>query len=130
MEMQALFRKVDNHMLRVADLETAILFYRDRLGHPLIWRDNEAAGLALRDVDTELVLHRHIGPETDLLVDDADAAFKAFLDAGGEPVQPPFDIAIGRCARVRDPFGNVLVILDQSKGKLTTDANKWVTGVK
>jgi len=125
----ALFRKIDNHMLRVDDLDAAIAFYRDRLGHQLIWRDDDAAGLALRETDAELVLHRRIGPETDILVDDADKAYRAFLDAGGESVEPPFDIAIGRCARVRDPFGNVIVMLDQSKGKLSTDAEGRVTGV-
>ena len=106
----ALFRKFDNHMLRVADLDAAIDFYSNKLGHQLIWRDDDAAGLALPETDAELVLHRHIGPETDILVDDADKAFRAFLEAGGESVEPPFDIAIGRCARVRDPFGNVLVM--------------------
>jgi lactoylglutathione lyase len=40
----------------------------------------------------------------------------SFFGAGGEPVVAPFDIAIGRCARVRDPFGNELTLLDQSKG--------------
>ncbi len=127
---QPLFRKIDNHMLRVADLDAAIAFYRDKLGHTLIWRDGEAAGLALPETDAELVLHRHIGPETDILVRDADRAYQAFLDAGGQSVEPPFDIAIGRCARVRDPFGNVIVMLDQSKGKLATDAQGRVTGVK
>ncbi len=125
----ALFRKIDNHLLRVDDLDAAIAFYRDRLGHRLIWRNDEAAGLAFPETDAELVLHRLIGPETDILVRDADLAFKAFLEAGGESVEPPFDIAIGRCACVRDPFGNVLVMLDQSKGKLTTDSQGWVTGV-
>ena len=56
------------------------------------------------------------------MVDDIEAAFATFLSAGGEAIQHPFDIGIGRCARLRDPFGNPLVILDQSKGKLTTDA--------
>jgi predicted enzyme related to lactoylglutathione lyase len=126
---QTLFRKIDNHMLRVDDLDAAIAFYRDKLGHRLIWRDGDAAGLALRETDAELVLHRHIGPETDIIVDDADKAFRTFLDAGGESVDPPFDIAIGRCTRVRDPFGNVIVMLDQSKGKLATDTQGRVTGV-
>jgi hypothetical protein len=71
----------------------------------------------------------HIGPETDVLVDNVDEAFALFLKAGGEPVERPFDIAIGRCARVRDPFGNELVMLDQSKGRLVTDAEGRVTGV-
>jgi hypothetical protein len=69
-----------------------------------------------------------LGPETDVLVDDVDSAFKFFLSAGGEAVEAPFDIAIGRCARVRDPFGNELVILDPSKGNLLTDAEGRVTG--
>jgi predicted enzyme related to lactoylglutathione lyase len=116
-------------MLRVDDLDAAIAFYRDRLGHQLIWRDDDAAGLALPETDAELVLHRHIGPETDILVDDADKAYRTFLDAGGQSVESPFDIAIGRCARVRDPFGNVIVMLDQSKGMLATDVVGRVTGV-
>ena len=127
--IEALFRKLDNHLLRVDDLDAAIAFYRDKLGHRLIWRNDEAAGLALPETDAELVLHRRIGPETDIVVDDVDLAFKTFLAAGGQSVEPPFDIAIGRCARVRDPFGNVLVMLDQSKGKLTTDSQGRVTGV-
>jgi predicted enzyme related to lactoylglutathione lyase len=125
-----LFRKLDNHLLRVSDLDAAIAFYADRLGHALVWRDDEAAGFALPETDAELVVHLHIGPETDILVDDVDEAFKEFLAAGGETVQPPFEIAVGRCARVRDPFGNIVVILDQSKGTLVTDAKRRVTGVK
>lgn len=128
--IEPLFRKLDNHLLRVDDLDAAIAFYRDRLGHRLIWRNHEAAGLALPETDAELVLNCRIGPETDILVENVDLAFKTFLAAGGESVEPPFDIAIGRCARVRDPFGNVLVILDQSKGKLTTDSLGQVTGVE
>jgi len=127
---QALFRKVDNHLLRVADLDSAISFYGDKLGHRLLWRSDEAAGFALPDTDAELVVHLHIGPETDILVGSVDEAFAAILLAGGVAVQPPFDIAIGRCARIRDPFGNELVILDQSKGRLVTDSDGRVTGVE
>jgi predicted enzyme related to lactoylglutathione lyase len=125
-----LFRKLDNYLLHVGDLDAAISFYADRLGLTLIWRDQETAGFALPETDAELVVHLRIGPETDILVEDVDGAFTAFLAAGGEAVQPPFDIPIGRCARVRDPFGNVLVILDQSKGKLTTDADRRVIGIE
>ena len=73
---QPLIRKIDNCMLRVADLDAAISFYRDGLGHKLIWRDDEAAGFALPETDAELVVHRHIGPETDLLVDNVESAFE------------------------------------------------------
>ncbi|HTV71211.1 MAG TPA: VOC family protein [Rhizobiaceae bacterium] len=128
--MSPLFRKLDNHMLRVNDLDAAISFYRDKLGHGLIWRNKDAAGFALPETDAELVVHLRIGPETDILVHDVDSAFATFLSAGGETVEEPFDIPIGRCARVRDPFGNVLVILDQSKGSLATSADGQVVGVK
>ena len=125
-----LFRKLDNHLLRVVDLEAAISFYRDKLGHRLLWRSDEAAGFALPETDAELVVHLKIGPETDILVADVDEAFARFLSAGGEGVERPFDIAIGRCARVRDPFANELVLLDQSKGRLATDAEGRVIGVE
>jgi lactoylglutathione lyase len=125
-----LFRKLDNLLLRVADLNGAISFYRDRLGHRVLWRSEEAVGFALPDTDAELVVHLNIGPETDVLVDDVDEAFAAFLSAGGEALRRPFDIAIGRCACVRDPFGNELVLLDQSKGALVTDHEGRLIGVK
>jgi catechol 2,3-dioxygenase-like lactoylglutathione lyase family enzyme len=125
-----LFRKLDNLLLHVSDLDAAISFYRDELGHALLWRDRNAAGFALPETDAELVLHLEIGPETDILVDDAADAVARFVAAGGEIVEAPFDIAIGRCARVRDPFGNVLVILDQSKGKLATAPDGSVIGIE
>ena len=90
----------------------------------------EAAGFALPETDAELVVHLRMGPETDILVADVNKALALFLSAGGARVQGPFDIAIGRCARVRDPFGNELVLLDQSKGRLATDAHGRVIGVE
>jgi hypothetical protein len=44
---QPLFRKIDNHLLRVADLDAAISFYADKLGHRLLWRSDQAAGFTL-----------------------------------------------------------------------------------
>jgi hypothetical protein len=40
----------------------------------------------------------------------------------------PFDLRIGRCAVVQDPWGNQLTILDMSKGALVTDADGKVIG--
>jgi lactoylglutathione lyase len=48
-----LFRKLDNLLLRVADLDAAIAFYRDRLGHPVLWRSDEAVGFGLPETDAE-----------------------------------------------------------------------------
>ena len=44
-------------------------------------------------------------------------------------VTGPFDIPVGRAAVVADPFGNVLVLLDLSKGRYVTDSAGNVTGV-
>ena len=92
------------------------MFYRDGLGHELIWRDDSAAGLRLPDSDAELVLHTDERPmETDLLVASVPAAIGRFVEAGGKVVAGPFDIRIGLCAMIEDPWQNRLVILDSSK---------------
>lgn len=49
-----LFRKVDCISLPVDDLEEALQFYQQALGHELIWRDDTAAGLRLPDSTAEL----------------------------------------------------------------------------
>ena len=41
----------------------------------------------------------------------------------------PFDIPVGRAVVVADAFGNVLLLLDLSKGRYTTDETGSVTGV-
>jgi predicted enzyme related to lactoylglutathione lyase len=120
--MPPLFRKVDCVRMPVTDLEAALVFYRDRLGHELIWRTATAAGLRMPESGAEIVVHTEGGwTETDLLVDSVDDAVALIVDAGGSVAQPPFDIAVGRCAVVRDPFNNMLVVLDMSKGPLRTD---------
>lgn len=54
MKQAPLIRKVDCVRLYVPDLEAGLVFYRDRLGHDLIWRTATAAGLSLPA--TELVI--------------------------------------------------------------------------
>lgn len=126
---EPLFREIDCLRLPVRDLEEGLAFYRDRLGHELIWRTETSAGLRLPGDDAELVLHREgTPPETDLVVDSVNAAVVTFVEAGGTIVREPFDIQIGRCAVVADPWGNVLVLLDQSKGRLVTDEEGNVVG--
>ena len=118
-----LFRSVDCLSLPVPDLEAALEFYRDKLGHSLIWRTETAAGLRLSDSEAELVLRADDRPpETDLKVESAADAADRFVRAGGSVVAGPFEIKIGRCVVVADPWGNRLVLLDPSKGRLRTDA--------
>jgi catechol 2,3-dioxygenase-like lactoylglutathione lyase family enzyme len=71
----ALIRKVDCVRLFVPHLEAGLAFYRDRLGHELIWRTETAVGLRLPETDAELVLQTEDQrQEVDLLVDSADEA--------------------------------------------------------
>jgi predicted enzyme related to lactoylglutathione lyase len=61
-------------------------------------------------------------------VDSADAAAIRFKEVGGKVIVPPFDIQIGRCVVVEDPWGNELVLLDSKKGLLVTDTEGNVVG--
>jgi predicted enzyme related to lactoylglutathione lyase len=124
-----LLRKVDCLRIPVPDLEEGLAFYRDRLGHDLIWRTETAAGLRMPDTDAEIVIQtERAALEVNLLVASADRAVTAIVEAGGRVVVPPFDIRIGRCAVVQDPWGNDLILLDMSKGPLVTDAHGNVLG--
>ncbi len=124
-----LLRKVDCVRLYVPDLEAGLAFYRDKLGHELIWRTATAAGLRLPETDAELVIQtEEPRQEVDYLVDSAEAAAEMMERAGGKVIVPPFDIQIGRCVVVEDPWGNPLILLDTSKGLLTTDSEGNVTG--
>ena len=128
---EPLMRKVDCIRLYVPDLEAGLSYYRDRLGHELIWRTENQVGLRMPDSDAEIVLHTDPQePEIDMRVDSADAAAGRVAEAGGRIVVPPFDIQIGRCVVVQDPWGNQLVLLDTSKGLLVTDEDGNVVGTR
>ncbi len=119
-----MFRKIDCVRLQVPDIESALAFYRDRLGLKLVWRrGSKEAGLSLLETNTEIVLvsEKIEGIEVDMLVESADAAAAEFVKLGGRIVFEPFDIPIGRCAVVEDPWKNRFVILDNRKGPLVTD---------
>ena len=124
-----LIQKIDCVRLPVSDLEGGIAFYRDRLGHDLIWRTDTAAGLRMPDDDAEIVLQtERPQPEVNYLVNSSDKAAENFVQAGGRLIVPPFDIQIGRCAVVVDPWGNTMILLDMSKGRLVTDQQGRVVG--
>jgi len=129
MKPEPLMQKLDCVRFSVPDLESGLAFYRDRLGHTLIWRTEEAAGLRMPDTYAEIVLHTQPQkPEIDFKVQSADAAAARIAEAGGKVVVPPFDIQIGRCTVVQDPWGNEFVLLDASKGLLITDEEGNVIG--
>jgi hypothetical protein len=87
------------------------------------------AGLGLPGSDTEIVLATGQEYEPNWLVSPAEEAAEVIVAAGGRVVAGPEDIAVGRLVAAEDPFGNVLVLLDLSKGHYVTDDTRRVTGV-
>ena len=82
-----LFRKIDCVRIRVPDISAGLAFYRDRLGHQVVWRLDNAVGLRMPEADTEIVLHTDERAfEVDFLVASADVAAREIADAGGRVV--------------------------------------------
>jgi lactoylglutathione lyase len=130
MDMKPIFKGIDCISLKVDDLEDAMTFYTEKLGHRLLWKTQTSAGLGFPNSTSELVLHtEERPPETDLLVESVPDAIKRFTQAGGKLVFGPIDIPVGLFAIVSDPWDNPLNILDLSKGLYKVDKNKNVIGV-
>ncbi|WP_430885924.1 VOC family protein [Fusibacter sp. JL216-2] len=126
---QSLFTKMDCFRLYVEDLEAGLKYYRDGLGLKLIWRTDTAIGLGMDNDVTEIVINNERqGQEVDLKVDSVYEAVKTIVQAGGRVIVEPFDIRIGKCAVVEDPWKNQYVILDSSKGTFVTDGDGNVIG--
>ena len=113
------------------DLDAGLAFYRDVLGHELRWRNDDIgqAALSVPDADTEIVVTTQHGYEPNWLVSSADDAATAIEERGGRVLAPAFDIPVGRVAVVADPFNNVLVLVDLSKGTYDTDEHGDITSV-
>lgn len=128
---QPLLRKVDAVTVAVPDLDAGLAFYRDSLGHELLWRNDLVgqAGLRCPDSDTEIVLSTTFGAEPNWLVESVDTAAGTIVGAGGRLLSAPEDIPVGRVAVVEDPFGNRLVLVDLSRGRYRTDDSRRVDGV-
>jgi predicted enzyme related to lactoylglutathione lyase len=115
-----MLKRIDCVMIRVENLEAAKKYYTEVFGLRPLWGDENSVGLGFPETDTEIVLHN----ETDIpasvevyyLVDNVESAVKELEDRDCTTVVGPFDISIGRCAIIRDPFGTRLCILDMTKG--------------
>jgi predicted enzyme related to lactoylglutathione lyase len=118
MNVGGIFRRVDAVTVPVPDLDAGLRFYSRALGHRLKWRNDAVgqAGLELPDGDSELVLTTRQSYQPNWLVADVEDAVEVLIGHGGELVAARFDIPVGRAAVVRDPFGNILVLVDLSKG--------------
>ena len=115
-----MLRKIDCIMIRVEDVEAAAAYYAKIFGlHPR-WSGDGSIGLLFPETDAEIVLHRDpnipSSVEVYYLVDDVIGAVDHYSAQGCQILVPPFDITIGKCAVIRDPFGTRLCILDTTKG--------------
>ena len=127
--MKPLFENVDCVSFTVDSLEKGLAFYRNSLGLKLLWKKDKSCGLGMENDITEVVLVEADNPMVDIKVESVEDALIAFRDAGGTVLSGPFDIDIGKCAVVRDPFGNTYCILDQSSGTYDVDENGNAVGV-
>jgi predicted enzyme related to lactoylglutathione lyase len=116
-DKEILFRKVDCIRIPVSNLDDGLKFYRDKLGHKLIWRKESSRGLRFPESKAELAIHTKKDElETDIKVESVHLAKKHFVEAGGKVIKEPFDIPIGKCVVLIDPGGKKFILLDASKG--------------
>jgi predicted enzyme related to lactoylglutathione lyase len=114
-----MLRKIDCVMVRVPDLVSAEEFYTRVFGLRPLWRDETSVGMAMAETDAEIVLHTmDLAGDRSVhyLVDDVAGAVAMAKRAGCALREAPFDITIGMCAVLEDPFGNTMCLLDMSKG--------------
>jgi predicted enzyme related to lactoylglutathione lyase len=114
-----MIRKIDCVMIPVGDLEEAAAFYARVFDLRPLWQDASSAGLGMPETDAEIVLHTmELPPELSVhyLVDDVNAAVVTYSERGCTVRTPPFDIGVGRCAVLEDPYRNPICLLDLSKG--------------
>jgi catechol 2,3-dioxygenase-like lactoylglutathione lyase family enzyme len=110
-------RKVDRILVRVESLEAAVRYYRDVVGLKLLKQDPRLASFRLGDGDTELVLHNDADlPDqaTYYLVDSVKELFERREELKLKFAGPPTPVSRGFRATVKDPFGNVLLLLDRT----------------
>ncbi len=123
------FENVDCISLTVKNLDEGLAFYRDALNLKLLWQTKTSCGLGMDKDITEVVLTTADNPMVDFKVENVLEAIQKFTKAGGKVEYGPFDIDIGKCAVMSDPWGNSYCILDMTKGTYDVDETGAVTGV-
>lgn len=113
------------------DLQRGVEYYCDNLGLKILWKTDTAIGLGMADDIAEIVIqNERARQEADIKVKSVPEAVERIREAGGEIVHGPFEIPIGKCAVVKDPWGNRYVILDTTKGTYITDDEGNILGQK
>jgi catechol 2,3-dioxygenase-like lactoylglutathione lyase family enzyme len=112
-----MLRRIDRILLRVPHLLSAVRYYRDVLGMTVLKESDRLASLQLGDHVTELVLHTDPDLPAEAiyyLVDDVRELYQKREELQLTFVSPPAAISSGFRATVKDPFGNVLLLLDHT----------------
>src|SRR6266480_1887042 len=121
-EKHAMLKKIDCVMIQVQDVKAAMAYYTDVFGLQPVWWDESSAGLVFPESDTEVVVHCRTDipsrVEVHYLVENVISAVQTLEAKGCRTLVDPFDIAIGKCGVIEDPFGTRLCILDMTKGPL------------
>jgi predicted enzyme related to lactoylglutathione lyase len=115
-----MLRSVDRILVRVPGLQSAVKYYRDVLGLSLTREESSLASFKLADCETELVLHTDEDlPDQAIyyLVDDVRDLYKRREALNLKFAGPPTQVSRGYRATVKDPFGNVLLILDRTTNR-------------
>lgn len=116
----AVLRKIDCVMVKVQNLDAARRFYERVLGLTHLWSNTHSIALGMRDCDAEIVLHDdpQIPRECNVhyLVGDVKETAAKLSSAGCSVMVAPFEVRVGMCAVLRDPFENLLNLIDLSKG--------------
>lgn len=113
--------QIGNVLYPVADVDKAIVFYRDTLGLPLKFQDGSRyaaldggrATLALAGAEEDVTQGR---PAASFKVADVAATVTALEQAGGTVVRPPAEGPHEIRAVVTDPWGNALVLYSPKHG--------------
>ena len=112
--------KNDCVMIRVEDVDVSDAYYAKVFGLRPKWSGEGTVSLVFPESDAEIVFHRETSipssVEVHYLVDSVVSAVAHYAAEGCEILVAPFDITIGKCAVIRDPFGTRLCILDTTKG--------------
>ena len=115
-----MLKRVDRVLLRVPQLESAVKYYRDVLG--LTQSPKRSANVASfrlggEEQGTELVLHADPdlpAEATYFLVDNVRDLYNRRAQLQLKFAAPPAPVSRGFRATVKDPFGNVLLLLDRT----------------
>ncbi len=112
-----MLRRVDRVILRVFSVPGAVSYYRDVLGLTLVRDDGRVASFKLAEGDTELIVHADPELPAEAVyyrVDNVRELYERRAALKLRFSKPPIAATHGYRAEVKDPFGNVLRLLDRS----------------